>query len=188
MKLYINMYIYLYPKSASVILLLPKNKYTKPFYGLIMISLCLSWLRGGVLIQPCLTNVTKCPSNISLRLLKNADDFRFGQMIISRVNMKKEAQYMAGQINRLQKSLSLCDIEPLDLGGLGVIAQCQHCYVMGDIILQLLVLAWNLAQCERQSYSKINMVVDRLSHSGWGCLSFRLFFRSLLLNNSMKMH
>lgn len=50
MKLYINMYIYLYPKSASVILLLPKNKYAKPFYGLIMISLCLSWLRGGVLI------------------------------------------------------------------------------------------------------------------------------------------
>lgn len=49
MKLYryINMYIYLYPKSASVILLLPKNKYAKPFYGLIMISLCLSWLRGG---------------------------------------------------------------------------------------------------------------------------------------------
>lgn len=43
----INMYIYLYPKSASVILLLPKNKYAKPFYGLIMISLCLSWLRGG---------------------------------------------------------------------------------------------------------------------------------------------
>lgn len=47
MKLYIYMYIYLYPKSASVILLLPKNKYAKPFYGLIMISLCLSWLRGG---------------------------------------------------------------------------------------------------------------------------------------------
>lgn len=146
MKLYINMYIYLYPKSASVIFLLPKNKYAKPFYGLIMISLCLSWLCGGVLIQPCLTSVTKCPSNISLWLLKNADDFRFGQMIISRVNMKKEAQYLAGQINRLQKSLSLCDIEPLDLGGLGVIAQCQHGYVMGDIILQLLVLAWNLVQ------------------------------------------
>lgn len=176
MKLYINMYIYLYPKSASVILLLPKNKYAKPFYGLIMISTCLSWLRGGVLIQPCLTSVTKCPSNISLRLLKNADDFRFGQMIISRVNMKKEAQYLAGQINRLQKSLSLCDIEPLDLGGLGVIAQCQHGYVMGDIILQLLVLAWNLVQCERQSYSKINMVViGTRKEGGVVCLSDSFF-------------
>lgn len=48
----------------------------------------------------------------------------------------EEGSSIPGRANKQDfKSLSLCDIEPLDLGGLGVIAQCQHCYVMGDIIL-----------------------------------------------------
>lgn len=48
----------------------------------------------------------------------------------------EEGSSIPGRANKQDfKSLSLRNIEPLDLGGLGVIAQCQHCYVMGDIIL-----------------------------------------------------
>lgn len=62
---------------------------------------------------------------------------------------------------------------------------------MGDIILLLQVLAWSLAQCERQSYSKINMVViGTRTVGGVVCLSdsfFGVYYYKQLNEDALKL-